>query len=119
MKRFFIFLSLFGILALPGEAAQETDIRKAIIGHDPEFDVRVVTNPLNHFIKDMFRPTAPVEEPTAYEEAVPSGIYYRNEGRFYEKEPSPEKSPKEETSPTTEKSFYEEGGLYYRPPKEK
>ena len=118
MRFLFIFLSLLGILALPGEAAQETDIKKAIIGHDPEFDVNVVTNPLNHFIKDMFRPTAPIEEPASYEEAVPAGSYYRNEGHFYEKEPSPQK-PKEEKSPNTEKNYYEDGGLFYPPPKQK
>ena len=117
-----LFLVFLGILILPASAekAGSYNPQKAIVGKtDPEFDATLSASPLNHFIKDIFRPDHPVEgEPTSYEEAVPveSGHYYGNDGRYYEKEkqsatPTP---PKEE-----EKTYYEEGGRFYPSPEAK
>ena len=122
MRKLFFLLLFLGILTMPAaaeRAGNELNAQKSIVGHtDPEFDATLPASPLNHFMKDMFRPDHPIEgEPTSYEEAVPvGGSYYPNEGRYYEKEKTavPGASPKKE-----EKNYYEESGHYYPSPEEK
>lgn len=113
-------LLLFLVVTTPARAERAGDYnaQKAIVGKtDPEFDATISASPLNHFVKDLFRPDRPVEgEPTSYEEVVPvGGGYYRNEGRYYDNPPEKEALPSEEKG----KDYYQDKGLYYPPPEEK
>ncbi len=112
MKVFFLFLTVFFVVTAPLLAK---DIRKAVTGEDPVFDAKIVTSPIDLFIKNMTRPDPEPREPSdfevPYEEAVPNaGSYYPDEGNFSQPPPAPGESTKDGT-------YYEGGGQYYLPPK--
>ena len=117
MKKFIPFLCyLFsvGIIASPSFAAQETNVKKWIVGKpDPKGEVTIVTNPLNQFIDKQFHPEQPAgEEQTLYEEAVPVEGTYSQQGEVPSEESASPKNPFKE-----EKEYYDDHGLYYSPPK--
>ncbi|MFH1857829.1 MAG: hypothetical protein ABH845_02865 [Candidatus Omnitrophota bacterium] len=119
MRLFGFVLILLGVFAALALADQDSDTRKAILGHDPVFDATIGTSPLNLFLKRVFRPEETIEERSGlqvpYEEAIPYGSYYPNEGHYYEQPAyhAPSAAPKGE-----EKLYYQDGGLYYPAPEE-
>lgn len=115
MKGLIFLICLLIFLGFPALAAQETDIEKSVVSGktDPDFEVNIVTNPLNRYMRNQYHPEHPLGATPTYEEVVPYGSYYPSEGLYYETE-----SPEEEEFPESKgtKEYYEDEGQYYSPP---